>query len=867
MLWAMPEKRPANREIAATNRRKSAAGARPRLAERRKVLGLTQEALARLVGAERSTIVRWERGESAPLPLIRPKLARALRVSADRLEELLTPGAPAGADPSGADPSGAEAGRRPRQLPPAVPGFTGRAAELAKLTKVLDDATAAAVVISAIGGTAGVGKSALASQWAHQAAGRFPDGQLYVNLRGYDPDRPMPPGDALAGFLRALGVAGPDIPPEEHERAARYRTLLAGRSVLVILDNAGSADQARPLLPGSPACAVVVTSRDSLAGLVARDGASRLDLDLLPPPDAVRLLRELIGDRAAADPGATSELSQRCCRLPLALRVAAELAVARPGVPLAELAGELADQQRLLNLLDAGGDPRTAVRSVFSWSYRHLDAGAARAFRLAGLYPAADFDVYAVAALTGCDLRQARKTLDRLSKAHLVAPTGTGRYAMHDLLRACAGELAATHDGDDGQRAALTRLFDYYLSTAATAMDALYPAERHQRPRVYQAATPAPPIPDDTAARSWLDGERAALTAVSQYAAAHQWAEHATRLSATLWRYLSNGGYYPEAIAIHTSAREAARQQGDAVAGATAANSLGVIDAQQGRFQLAIDRFLEARDLYREAGDRSHESISLGNLSAAYMEEGRYQEAIGSFEQALSASRRIGDRLGEAIDLGNLGVLFGRQGRYQQATEALQQSLDIDRETGDRHSECWTLISLGEIASMRADYQRADDLLGKGLAMSRADGYRSHEARALTKIGELRGRQGRSEAAAGHLREAIDMFGGFGDRAGEAMALNRLGEVRLAVGQPGDSRDQHAAALALAAGNGDRPEEARAHDGLGHAYHALGDADAADRHWRAAFALYTDMGVPQAEQIRPRLGGTSLRLSSGHGAG
>ena len=262
-----------------------------------------------------------------------------------------------------------------------VPHFAGRDSELAALTGLLDRAgeqAPGAVVISAIGGTAGVGKTALAVHWAHQVAARFPDGQLYVNLRGYDPDQPMPAADALAGFLRALGVPGQDIPAEASERAARYRSLLAGRRMLVVLDNARQAEQVRPLLPGSPGCVTVVTSRDSLAGLVARDGAIRLDLDLLPPLGGGRPAAALIGARVDADPAAADALAARCARLPLALRVAAELAAARPAASLAELAGELADQQRRLDLLDAGGDPRTGVRAVFSWSYRHLDADAAR---------------------------------------------------------------------------------------------------------------------------------------------------------------------------------------------------------------------------------------------------------------------------------------------------------------------------------------------------------------------------------------------------------------------------------------------------------------------------------------------------------
>ena len=330
-----------------------------------------------------------------------------------------------------------------------------------------------------------MGKTALAVRWSRRAASAFPDGQLYVNLRGYDPGQPVPPGDALAGFLRALGMAGQDIPPETDERAAAYRSLLDGRRVLVVLDNAASVEQVRPLLPGCPSCLVVVTSRDSLAGLVARHGARRLDLDMLPLPDALGLLRTLIGGRVDAEPEAAAALAKQCARLPLALRVAAELAAASPDSRLAGLAGELASEQRRLDLLDAGGDERTAVRGVFSWSYRHLPAGAARAFRLLGLHPGPDFDAYAVAALTGASATQARDVLALLARAHLVHPAGRrGRYGMHDLLRAYASHLAEAEDSDDARDAALSRLFDYYLAAAASAMDALVPAERHYRPRI-----------------------------------------------------------------------------------------------------------------------------------------------------------------------------------------------------------------------------------------------------------------------------------------------------------------------------------------------------------------------------------------------
>ncbi|HEX8758499.1 MAG TPA: NB-ARC domain-containing protein, partial [Pseudonocardiaceae bacterium] len=378
----------------------------------------------------------------------------------------------------------------PAQLPADVEVFTGRSQELAELDRLLArtaETTASArvtsgdstaVVISAVSGTAGVGKTALALRWAHRVRGQFPDGQLYVNLHGFDPEQPLSAADALAGFLRALGLAGQHIPVEVEERAATYRSLLDGRRILIVLDNASSVEQVRPLLPGAPSCVVVVTSRDSLAGLVARHSARRLDLDLLPLEDAVALLAALIGGRVHAEPDAAATLARLCARLPLALRVAAELAAARPTISLAQLVDELADEQQRLELLDAGGDARTAVRGVFSWSYQHLPATVARAFRLIGLHPGPYFDPYAVAALANTSLDQAQQMADLLARAHLIQAPHPGHYGIHDLLRAYATWLADVEDSTAEQRAGLTRLFDHYLATAAAAMDMLIPAEQ-----------------------------------------------------------------------------------------------------------------------------------------------------------------------------------------------------------------------------------------------------------------------------------------------------------------------------------------------------------------------------------------------------
>jgi tetratricopeptide (TPR) repeat protein/transcriptional regulator with XRE-family HTH domain len=780
------------------------------LRRRRIAAGLTQEQLAERAGLSVRAIRDLERGATTrPYRNSVSKLADALGLADAERAEFTRVRRPA-REQAGQPPDRPV----PRHLPAATAGFTGRAGELSTLTGLLDaGGLPGTMVISAIGGTAGVGKTALALHWAHQVASRFPDGQLYVNLRGYDPGQPLAPADALAGFLRALGVPGRDIPPLAGERAANYRSLLAGRRMLVLLDNASSAEQVRPLLPATPDCVTVVTSRDALAGLVARDGARRLDLDLLSAADANQLLVTLIGDRAAADPGATGALAAACVRLPLALRIAAELAATRPAIPVAGLVAELAGERRRLDLLDAGGDPRTAVRAVFSWSYRQLGPDAARMFRLAGLHPSPGFDSYAAAALAGTDAAQARHLLGLLARAHLIGATGPGRLGLHDLLREYASELAAGHDGQDEGRAALTRLFDHYLHTAATAMDTLHPAERHRRPRVPAPDTPAPPLRDPADAAAWLEASRSTLVEVVAYAAGHGWPRHATRLAATLSRYLDTGGHVSEAIAVHTSARRAAHQAGDLGGEADALTGLGIVDWTQGRYQQAADLFRRALALYQETGDRAGEARALNNIGIADGLQGRHREASRHFRRALTLYRASGDRTGEARALTNLGVARRNEGHYAEATEHLRRALDLHRTAGSR----------------------------------------SGEAEVLTELGGVELREGRPDEAAGHFRQALTLFRETGAEARAAYALNGLGEACLAAGQPEQARAQHAAALTLASQAADKREQARAHDGLGRAHHDLGGLGQAGRHWRQALALYTDLGADEADQVRARL--------------
>jgi tetratricopeptide (TPR) repeat protein len=622
----------------------------------------------------------------------------------------------------------------------------------------------------------------------------------------------------------------------------------------VLLDNARSAEQVRPLLPATPGCVTVVTSRDALAGLVARDGARRLDLDLLAPAEAKGLLTELIGDRAVADQDAAQALAEQCSRLPLALRVAAELAAESPARPLAELVGELTDERRRLDLLDAGGDPRTAVRAVFSWSYRRLDPAAARLFRLAGLHPGPDLDRYAAAALAASTAEEAGDILDRLDRAHLVQRTEPGRYGLHDLLRAYARELATGPGGDEAQ-AALTRLFDYYLQAAAAAMDTLFPADKHRRPTVPPMDLPAPPLASPAAATDWLNAQRATLVAVTAHTAAHGWPRHATRLAATLAVYLSSGGHYTEEITVQTCARRAARAVGDRSAEAAALHELGYIGWQQGRYRRADGLFQQSLELYRQAGDGTGEARALNALGLSGMEQGRYEQAAAHFGQALGLFRRVGDRYGQCRVLGNLGVVERRRRHYQQAIDYQEQCLALCRQIGDRSGEGTALARLGVAEMWLGRYPEAAAHHRQALALCRDTGYRAGEADALTSLGDVEERQQRYQQAAGHHRQAVALYTEFGSSASQAQALNSLGRALLASGQADEARAEHTTALDLACQVGDKYREASAHDGLARCYRAAGNPGQARYHWQQALARYTELDAPDADLIRAELDG------------
>ena len=728
----------------------------------RRSAGLSQQELSEASGMSVRAISNLERGRTRwPYPGSLSRLADGLRLRDRARAEFISaagrrlvnaPAARADAVSEGQLGRDDSAQNVPRQLLAPVRQFVGRDGELAALSGLLDqaDTEAATMLISAIGGTAGVGKTALAIRWAYQVADRFPDGQLYVNLRGYDPGQAMPAADALAGFLRALGVPGQDVPAGVEERAARFRSLLAGRRMLVVLDNAGQVEQVRPLLPGSPGCVTVVTSRDALPGLVAREGAIRVELDLLPMPEAVGLLRALIGARVDAEPEAAAELAAQCARLPLGLRVAAELAAARPAASLAALAGELAGQQRL-DLLDAGGDPRTGVRSVFSWSYRHLDAETARVFRLLGLHPGPETTVPAAASLAGITPPQARQAMRNLTEAYLVTEHTPGRYSLHDLLRAYAAEQAAEQEPQAERRAALQRMLDHYLQTAGTAALLLNPSR--------EPVTLSPPRPGvipehldgDQQALAWCEAEFDVLLGAARLAAETRSGACAWQLPWTMADFLDRRGHWHEWAVMQRTALTAAARLGDTAGQALARRLLAHACVRLARYDEAGTHLTECLKLYRQLGDHSGEGRIHQSLGAVAERQGRHADALRHAVQALALHEATGDLAIQATALNNVGWCHGRLGAYQQAQTFCRQALALRLQLADRLGEAHTWDSLGYIEYQLGNLTDAADCHHRALDIFRDLGDRYEEAQMLTHLGEV-------HSTAGDLLEAARVW-------------------------------------------------------------------------------------------------------------
>jgi tetratricopeptide (TPR) repeat protein/transcriptional regulator with XRE-family HTH domain len=855
------------------------------LRRQRKSARLTQEELAERAGLSARTISYLESGKVAsPHQQTVQLLADALELTGQDHAAFLQ-AARLGPQWTTPEPPATPGVRAPAQLPPDVYAFTGRDEELRRLDSLAgsDGAGAGTVVVSAIAGMAGVGKTALAVHWAHRVADRYPDGQLYVDLRGYDSAAPLPPGDALAGILRTLGTPSDRIPFELPERAALYRTLLAGRRMLLLLDNVSQVDQARWLLPGTASCLVLVTSRDSLGGLVVRHGARRLTLDLLPPGDAVALLRTLIGDQVDADPAGARALVECCARLPLALRIAAELAATRPTDSLADLAAELGGERRL-DALDEVGDDHASVRAVFSWSYRSLTPPAARMFVLLGQHPGPSFDPYAAVALADTDPGGAGRLLGVLSRAHLVESVDAGRWRLHDLLRAYAVDLTdkwRRHDVRHEIRGARTRLVDYYRYAAVTAVGAVYPhVARADKP---EPGTPVPDLTEPVAARAWLDAEQATLLAVTRFALRHELHGQTIDLAEAAGRHFVATGRLDEALVVRSLGLDATRKIGDrgreagtlsAIGGiywrwgqfepafehlegsralyheigdrggeGRALNNLSVICQGQGRFDRSAEYLTRAVPLYQEAGDREGEGSAFNNLGLVDRWRGRYPQATVYFGQALECFQDTGNRSSQTLVLNNMGIIYHRQGRTDLAIAHVERAIAVCREGGEKGCEAIALDSLGAayLAAGRADDARRT--LEQALELAREVGYRTSAVDSLVNLARVRDTDGCPDDAVRTLREALAEAEEIGYVEGRTAAHNQLGETLAGLGRADAARAAHQAALTLAVSSGDLYEQARAHDGLARTLEELGQPADAQAHARQARQIFGELGL------------------------
>ncbi len=662
-------------------------------------------------------------------------------------------GGVAGLDDAGArDGRGTLPGRPlPAQLPHRIPDFTGRDAELGRLDALVTrDDPGAAIVITVITGTAGVGKTALAVHWAHRIGDRYPDGQLYVNLRGFDPTgTAVAPAEAIRGFLDAFGVTPPQIPLSLQAQAALYRSLLAGRRVLILLDNAAEEDQIRPLLPGSPGCLVIVTSRNELRGLIVTEGAHPVDLDLMSTAEARQLLSRRAGEsRVLAELPAADDIIALCARLPLALMLVAARAAAHPGFRLAALAAELRDAGGSLDAF-SGQDQATNVRAVFAWSYLRLSTPARRLFRLLGLHYGPDIGTPAVASLAGMAREQIRPALAELARAHLVTERVPGRFAFHDLLRAYATELAGAHDSDDYRRAARRRMLDHYLYSAYRADELL--SQFRDRPFTLAGAeagvVPERPA-DQKQALAWFESEHAVLVTALRQATGFD--VHTWQLAWALKPYFGYQGHWRDWRSTQRAAVDAARRLSNQPAEALSLRLLGAAFLSLGHYDEAHVHLRHALGLFRELGDQTGQAETTLQFAALLERQARYPEALDHTRQALDLFRAAGHHAGEARALNAEGWFCAQLGDYARALTCCQQALDLQREAGDVAGQAETSDSLGYT------YR----LLGHG-----------------------------SESVICY-QQAIDLFNECGDRYNEADSLVSLGDAHQAFG------DAHAAQFA-----------------------------------------------------------------------
>ncbi|MET9484216.1 tetratricopeptide repeat protein [Streptomyces sp. NPDC006638] len=756
----------------------------------------------------------------------------------------------------GTDGEGAPGSPTPRQLPADVPGFVNRTRELDQLNAVLtgEDGSPLVVSVYVVAGTAGAGKTSLALRWAHQVRDRFPDGQLYINLRGYDPGRPVTGHEALHRFLPALGVRPGSIPQDLDAASALYRSLLADRRVLVVLDNAATVSQVRPLLPGSAGCLVVVTSRSRLSGLTVRNGARRLTLGTLPQAEAVALLRTITaGYRPADDLDKLTELADLCARLPLALRIAAERAASRPHMRLDDLIADLRDESGLWDALSTGDEEEEAVRTVFAWSYRALPEPAARLFRLLGLHPGPDFGPQAAAALAGLPLGRARQLLDFLAGVHLLEQPAPDRYQFHDLLRAYATDQAQDHESSASRDAALLRLLDWYARTADAAQDWLNPLEAHV-PLTAAGDQPALSFPDYDSAMNWSEREHGNLPPAVHAAVAAGHDGPAWRSAIVFWWTRPSAAPVTAWLAMGDAALAAAGREGDRGGEAQLLTLMGMDHRQIHRLADSLECHRRALTIRRETGDGSGEAYSLNLIGLVHLRRRELDLAATHFEDALRLFRQQRSPRLSATAQANLAASHHHAGRLAEAADAAREALAAHRAIGNRSGEGNALRLLSGIEREQGDPERA--LSTARQALDLALGLRNHwlEGYWLLTLGDAQQAGEQYDEALVSYHRSATLHRRLGDRSREALAWSGTGEVYVHLDRAREAALFHRRAVAAHHELDDAWHEALALDGLATAL-AGTDPTEAHEHWRAALRLLTPYEDLRAHATRLRIEG------------
>ncbi len=736
---------------------------------------------------------------------------------------------------------------RPRrnELPRDITDFAGRGTEIARLAETLDRTRGGAVVVSAIDGMAGIGKTVLAVRTAHQLTAHFPDGQLFLDLHGHTPGTPpVEPAAALAALLRALGVPGERIPDSLDERAGLWRSQLAGRKTLVLLDNALDAAQVRPLLPGTASCLALITSRNRLTDL---DVTLSLSLDVLSAEDALALFTDIVGaERVTPDPAAARQVVALCGCLPLAVRISAARLRSRAAWTVADLAARLRDD-RLAEL--ATGD--RSVSAAFTVSYQLLTAAQQRLFRGLGVLPVDTVDVYVAAALIGVAPREAERLLEDLLDAHLIEQRSDGRFRLHDLLRQHARQTAERDDSARARHDAVTRVLDYYLHTTNLAAAHFAPGRRYA---IAESAFPpahTPVFDGQPTALAWCESEYANLMSVTAYAAECEQDAHLWQLAHALWYFFFLRGYYQDWITTNELALAATERIGDRRAHADTLRFLGTAYWRTGDFAAALHHHQLAMDGYRKLEDQAGEAAALRNLGLVRERLGRYAEAMADTRAGLALHHALGDRRGQGAALTALGRMHQQLGRYSEALEYQQQAVDLLRAVGDPWGQANCLREQGICAARLGRYDEALGSLRESAALHRKLGNGSGQADSLNQIGVVHRLRAEFTEAIDHHEQALELTRDVGDHS-EMEVLNDLGETCLAAGRPDRAREHHTHALRLALATDQRHQQAKAHNGIAHTLRDV-DPDAARAHWRQALAIYTDLGLPDADHVRAQL--------------